>query len=458
MHSVSSAIWFKNPSEAVFIILGTTAIGILMLLAAILLRRIARSRYLKRRDLRVIWAQKNWEEIVQMKIPPESWISNSLDRGIVEEMLLDRIDSHENGDPAALSLFAKNCGLLNQRTWAVRHCSGSRLRRSLLALGRMRNPEGIPAIGEAMHRKKGRYLVEAIRSLGMIGIPEAAEPILNHLESGIDRCPPQSLHIALAGCFRQASTDLLAKTKGAGDPLRSLLARALAEVATRSTDGDLLPLAADPSPEVRACAARILAAVRPPYARAALIQLALDEEWFVRLRAVVGLGELKDRESIRVLVKTLCDSNRLVRLRAAAALAQLEGEETNIFRLTVETGDRYALQALVSEMERSGRIAEVANTLSNPHQRADREAALRAALRAGADRILLDLWLHHPGREVRMRLGRLLAASGDEALLQYLDQFSLPSGSRHQVRMLQWLIKQLHQTQARGTSGQGAAA
>jgi HEAT repeat protein len=458
MHSVSSGSWLQNPAQSLFVVLGCTAICILMLLSAILLRRLTRNRYLRHRDMRVLWARQNWDEIIRMKIPPESWLSNRLDREIVEETLLDRIEAPGSEDPAALRLFAKQSGLLNRRIWEVRHLNGSGFRRSLLALGRMQNPEGIPPIVAAMRSKKRRLIVEAIRSLGMIGSPQAAEPILEMLQSDMGCCPPQSLQIALVNCFRRASTALLEKTINAGDPLRPLLARVLAEVANGSTSGDLLSIAEDPLAEVRACAARVLAAVRPPYARAALVQLACDQEWFVRLRAVVALGELKDREGMRVLVKALCDSNRLVRLRAAAALVQLEGEESYVFQFTVETGDRYALQALVSEMERSGRIAEMAGALSDPLQRQGREAALQAALLGGAECMLLDLWLHHPEREVRVRLGRLLAASSGNALLQHVNQSALAGGTRHQGRMLRWLSGQLHQRQAGEAPDQGAAA
>jgi len=62
-------------------------------------------------------------------------------------------------------------------------------------------------------------------------------------------------------------------------------------------------------------------------------------------------------------LRALCDSNRYVRLRAAWGLAQMGSNLDHILMEVVETQDNYALQAFVSELERSGAINRLVDTL-----------------------------------------------------------------------------------------------
>ena len=279
--------------------------------------------------------------------------------------------------------------------------------------------------------------------MGRIELPYAAEPILEHFSQGRLNLPAPILQSALIGCFRSQPSLLLSFLRQADDRVRPLLARVLAEVATPALENTLLSLASDPLAEVRASAARALAEAKPPFALSALAGLADDAEWFVRLRAVIAIGRLHDRRGIPVLLEALCDRNRYVRLRSAAALVGLEGHEEQVLQLAMQMGDRYALQALVSEMERSGRIPELVNALRDPQRRPLAEAALLAALHGGAPRILLDLMLHHADWRTRGALARLLARSGDKPLLDHLEHFQFAPATPRQQRVLRWLMRQL---------------
>ncbi|HYK89093.1 MAG TPA: HEAT repeat domain-containing protein [Acidobacteriota bacterium] len=458
MHFVFNGSWLHYPAQASLLAVPATLFGIVILLASILLRRVIRNRFLRHRDLRTLRIRRDWDRIISREIPPETWLFHPIDGQVVEEILLDQMDVAGAAELIPLRQFARNSGLLDRRVRDVRHSKGWRRRHALLALGRMRIPEGVPAIVEVLSDRNMATVVDAVRGLGKIGTPQAAEPILELLESGDLSCPQQTLQIALANCFRGHASKLLKRIPECSDACRPLLARVLAEVANDETTGDLSVLASDPLAEVRACAARTLAAVRPPNACHSLMRLAADEEWFVRLRAVVALGELVNPDSLRMLVVALCDSNRLVRLRAAAALVRFEGEEGRIFQLTIQTRDRYALQALVSEMERSGRIPELVNALSDPERRPIVESALLAALQGGSARMLIDLWLHHSDRHIRARLARLLARSGDKGLLQQVEQFSLSIATRQQKRVLRWLIANLRKSSHAVTSEPVVAA
>jgi HEAT repeat protein len=228
------------------------------------------------------------------------------------------------------------------------------------------------------------------------------------------------------------------------DSRRPLLARVLAEVATLESGRDLLLLASDPLAEVRASAARGIAQANPPLALRALAALAGDEEWFVRLRAAVAVGDLHDSHGIPVLVEALCDRNRYVRLRAATALVGLEGHEERILYLTEQTQDRYALQSLVSELERSGRIPNLVSALRDPRRRLLTEYAILAVLRGGSHRVLVNLTLCHGEWRARGTLARLLARSRDPVLLDHLKQLEPKLGRPRQQRVVRWLIGKLH--------------
>ena len=133
----------------------------------------------------------------------------------------------------------------------------------------------------------------------------------------------------------------------------------LGELASPELGEELLILAADALPEVRASAARALGNTNTSYTLPALHSLAADPEWFVRLRAVVALGQIENSSKIRILLRALCDANRHVRQRAAWALAQMEPHLQQILEDVVATKDDYALQAFLSELERSGAIEKI---------------------------------------------------------------------------------------------------
>jgi hypothetical protein len=272
------------------------------------------------------------------------------------------------------------------------------------------------------------------------------------------QCAPQLRQTALLSGYRAGQEALFARVLDADDAMRPLLARVLADVARPGMSGDPLALVTDPVAEVRASAARLLAVIRPRYALLPLTRLAADKEWFVRLRAVVALGILGERRGIPALIRALCDTNRLVRLRAAASLVRFNGEEAQVLQLTMRTRDKYALQALVSEMDRAGRISDLVEGLADDDRRAAVEPALLAALEGGAMQVLADLLLHHPNRRVRARLARLMAASPAPGLLEFLEQLEAAFARPHERRVLRWVVSRLRRACGEGETPSTVAA
>jgi len=432
-----------GPAGLVLKAIVALATGILLLLGFILLRRAHHRRRFRQRDERTLVIRQQWSDIVSGRIPAESWRFDAVDQNIVESILLDRLGVAPPEEAQRLSNCIRRSGLLDMRIWESRHWSGWRRRQALVSLGRMRAAEAVPALAEALDDFDPETRLAALRGLGYTCLPEAAEQILEHVVHQALRVPEKPLQNALLRCCRCCPGTLLRYVRDANDRVRPLLARVLAEVATAELDEELLLLASDPLPEVRASAARALGEAKPRLALMALASLAQDETWFVRLRAVVALGQLRDARTIPVLIRTLCDPNRYVRLRSAAALARLEDHLIEIIEQVIGTRDRYALQALISELERSGGILQVFNQLTDRRKQGSAEMAILGVVRAGMHSFVLDALLHHPDWRIRVALARLLARSGARELVAPLERAEAAALSSRQQRIIRWVLQQL---------------
>ena len=397
---------------------GVTLAVLALLLLFIFLRRLTRARWFRLRDRRGQFVRQHWNEIVDGDIPAATWCFRKLDRQIVEEIALDRMELADSEEAGRLTMFFRDSGLLDRYKYDARKRTGWQRRQSLLTLGRMLAPEALPILIATLEDGADEDAVAALRALGRIGSTEAGTAILRRLDRPLS-CPREVVELALTTCFRADPEALMSHIPFADDKIRPVLARVLAEVAVAGMADGWSTLISDPLPEVRAAAARTLAIVQPTGAAMVLAMLTEDVEWFVRLRATAALGELADPYTIPVLIERLCDSNRLVRLRAASALVRMNGSGFQILTLASRTEDRYALQALVSEFERSGKITRMVDGLAKPGA-AVVHAGLITAARGGAVRLLADLAQRHPDEVVRRRLDQILEQVEDPVAREYL--------------------------------------
>jgi HEAT repeat protein len=452
MASDSEWTQYGTSAEAVFVVLLATVVGIVCLILFILARRAVRARFFARRDVRNQFIRGHWDAITRGEIPASTWFFDPVDDVLVESIALDRLEVAEPAEVERLQIFLRRSGLLDKRIREVRMSGGWARREAVIALGRMRSVDGVAALSEALKDASGEFAVDVIHALGQVAMPCAADVILERVERTPIQCPVPVLQGALGSCFRSDPTALLALVLESDNATRPLLARVLADVAQPGLSQDVLKLVADPLPEVRASAARVLAATRPAYALLPLTRLAVDNEWFVRLRAVVALGALGERRGIPALVRALCDANRLVRLRAAASLVRFDGLEAHVLQLAARTRDRYAVQALVSELDRAGRIAYLVEGLADDLRRTSVEPALLAVLRGGAVQTLTDLLVRHPNRPIRARLAHLMVASREPGLLEMLVPLETSHGAPRERRLLRWVISRLRRAVAEHTA------
>jgi len=224
----------------------------------------------------------------------------------------------------------------------------------LVALGRTRAPEGIPALAEGLTDRDLDTRLAALRGLGRMACPQAGEEILNWVAEARLAVPALPLQSALVQCCAERPQILLPYLQHAEGTIREVLGRVFGEVAKPSLGTDVLQFVDDDLHELRAAAARALSNAEPGLAVNVLTELAQDSVWFVRLRAIVSLGKLGHIDGTPSLLRGLTDSNRLVRLRAAEGLIDLKTEMAPIFEKVVAAEDRYGLHAYLTALENAG--------------------------------------------------------------------------------------------------------
>lgn len=351
MESIFEKMWRLGPSAFVVKAIVAAIVADALLLGFILLRRTYRKRHFAKRDARVYELRQIWDALVSGKIPYETWRKKSFDRRIVETIALDAFEAAGPEESARLLKFLRSSGLIEKRIFEARQFKGWRRMRALVALGRTRAPEGIPALAEGLRDARQETRLAALRGLARTACPQAAEEILAWVgESGLT-VPEMPLQSALVQCCAERPQLLLPYIKSLRGQLREVLGRVLGEVATPSMGMDLLQFAGDELDELRAAAARALSQSQSRHAPEVLDDLSRDPIWFVRLRAIVSLGKLSDGRAVSPLLRGLTDSNRLVRLRAAEALVALKADMVSVFEQVVETRDRYGLHAYLTALE-----------------------------------------------------------------------------------------------------------
>src|SRR5216683_3045317 len=384
MESIFEKLWRLGPAAFVLkaIVAAIAADG--LLLAYILLRRAYRKHYFAKRDARVFDLRQKWDQLISGEIPFGTWRKNTFDRRIVEAIALDTFEATGPEESARLLKFLRSSGLIEKRIFEARRLTGWRRMRALVALGRTRAPEGISALAEGLRDRSLEIRLAALRGLGRMACPQAAEEILAWVgEVGLS-VPALPLQSALIQCCAERPQLLLPLVQHAEGHLREILGRVLGEVATPSLGLDLLQFVGDDLDELRAATARAMSHTKSGLAFDLLNELVRDPIWFVRLRAIVSLGKLSDPPALPSLFRGMMDSNRLVRLRAAEALVELDTHMAPIFEQVVETGDRYGLHAYLTALENADLRANLEQELQISTEITEEERdRLRKVLQTG---------------------------------------------------------------------------
>jgi HEAT repeat protein len=367
--------------------------GLFALIGFILARRKLRRRYFDRLAAAEFYVRQNWERILSGAIPADDWRAAHDDAEAITSLTLDRLDASKSAPECAkLLVFLRGSGLLDRIMLDARRLRGWRREVALVRLGRTRAPEAVPILVSALDDPRPATQLAAVRGLARTGLATAAEAMLERIVTGELAIEATSLLNALMICTRENPRLLLPYLYVAKGSVREVIARVMAETASLALGDDLLLLTHDPSPEVRASVARALAHADFGFAFAALDRLASDPEWFVRLRAVTSLGTFGEARALPALLRGICDRSRHVRQRAAEALARMpySGE---VLSEVLGTGDSYALQAFIAELDRAGEFDNLVAALTLSAESCTDPAAdgesrrLLDALAAGAEKL-----------------------------------------------------------------------
>jgi HEAT repeat protein len=363
MASAFEKLWTLGPAAFVWKAIVAAVLADGLLLAFILLRRTYRKSFFAKRDARAFELRQKWDQLIAGEIPFGTWRKKPFDRRIVETIALGEFEAAGPEESARLLKFLRDSGLIEKRIFEARRLIGWRRMRALVALGRTRAPEGIPALAEGLRDRSLEIRLAALRGLGRMACPQAAEEILAWVgEAGLT-VPALPLQSALIQCCAERPQLLLPYVQHAEGPLREVLGRVLGEVATPSLGLDLLQFVGDDLDELRAAAARAMSHTKSGLAFDLLSELARDPIWFVRLRAMVSL----------------------VRLRAAEGLVELQTHLAPIFEQVVQMRDRYGLHAYLTALENANLSRKLeAEIQASPEISGEKKGHLLTVLKTAA--------------------------------------------------------------------------
>lgn len=195
-----------------------------------------------------------------------------------------------------------------------------------IALGRIGDLRGIPALERALEDESDRVRREAVVALERSADPDAARKARRLL-----RDPARRVRIAATVVLglrrdRGAVPELVEFSQRADVWEKPALLVALGRIGTRECGVVLARCADDPARWVRVCALHGLAEMRAPEARGVARAKLTDSAWAVRGAAALALGKVGTLADGSGLVQRLADPSAWVRRAAVYALGQLNAK------------------------------------------------------------------------------------------------------------------------------------
>ncbi|MGH9788364.1 MAG: HEAT repeat domain-containing protein, partial [Candidatus Acidiferrales bacterium] len=429
-------------------------------------RRWVRQRYFARRNSLATRLERDWAGWLREGQPPPSWLAEEMPRTVLVEKAVASIEQEgklcaqtslcallpaEAGLPCVevgagcagpefVRRRAEEWGLVEWQVEASRRADDLERAERIIRLGRLRSRRALQFLSEQLEDASADVRLAAVRALGMLATPEAAQPLLALLCQPALRVSIPSWQEALMNCCRQNPELLLSNVRELGGLPRTLLLRVLAEVATPEMAPLLGELASSEDAQVRAHVARALGRLPQAEALALLLALARDPVWFVRVRALRSLEQGSGWEAVRGLLKGLNDDHPKVRQAAGESLARRPLALDELFAEARLILTPAGWRVLLGEVGRQGLFWVLAEQLASPAEpvRKLAEDWLQAALANGAHKSLLDA-LGHPNPAVADAVADFLERRGNAALLAPLEAVRerAPAAQAERLRRLQ---------------------
>ena len=423
--------------------------GILVMVGFMALRRWRRGqRFARRDDLRRQWLERLPVLLSGVEIS-RSELATRDQRETLETLVIDRTEVAPEQEKERLRKLLERAGFLDRHIDWVRRGKDWQKMQSAVLLGRAGARVALPALLALLRDPSAELRHVAARALAAIGDPRAASALLECTAQPSLPIPHTIWLYAVVGC-RVPRGSLISLLHNPRAQVRALAARALSELPEPATFDQVQEFAFDPNEEVRAQAARMLGRSADPRAAPLLVALVRDSVWFVRLRALAAIGGLNRPECLDAVLHGTRDPHFQVRETATLTLARLAAKPLPVLRYLVNAGNRYAVEAYLSMLGRSGLLWRTIALLQSAQAEERQEATnvLGAALRAGATQEFLYALETHPDFRLRLNVARLLVQHSSRDLLPALEQIQTRVTSRREQRVLRWVSKNLQEAVA----------
>jgi hypothetical protein len=248
------------------------------------------------------------------------------ERPVAAWLLLEAIEEVDESTRMKVRGLLEDSGAIGLAERSTRRWTPWRRALACEILGAVGSKDSVPVLVSRLEDRRVEVRMAAVRALGMIGSPEAAEALTplfldrKGIPSGVAFDALRRLGPAGAEVFRQGlrssnpttrveSCFGIAATSGTADSstARALLAAALSDADAR----------------VRTAAARALGRLGGEVAPPGLSEAVNDADVRVRREAVTALGALDDPATVELLERLVLDDDRETALRSAESLLAL---------------------------------------------------------------------------------------------------------------------------------------
>lgn len=189
-------------------------------------------------------------------------------------------------------------------------------------LGDMACSESVTQLAAALEDVDADVRASAARSIGLLGSPEGAAPLVRVLAEGQ---VPRAIAFRAVLDLGSEALPALRRLAHAADPELRAAAVELVGFLGEARDAQLLIQAAeDPSAEVRARAAAALGRLAATDGAVALTRALDDRIYFVRLHAARALGKVGEEAALERLVRQAREDRFEAARAAAEAIAQID--------------------------------------------------------------------------------------------------------------------------------------
>lgn len=340
----------------------------------------------------------------------------------IEDLLFKALENPSYGKGAIIAYFDE-FGYVDHYIESLH--TGSKWERALAVdkLGRVKSKRALPHLVSSLEAKYRDQRNMAVHSLGVMRETDTASYLVELLKYSIQNQEEVSLRIvksSLISFGEEAVEKLLPELKNPSWRIRAAAVDILGEIGSPEAVQPLIDILKDPERDVRAKAAKGLEKIKD-HASVPVLPLLVrleDPFWIVRLHAARALGFIGDPVAIEYLNKRMRDRNWQVRKTAAEALGRIGGAAyAALLEVFLTSGDRYAREQALDQMERAGVIKKLMAFLLDKGDKGRKTDA-----RAGMENMPLEI----EGGEssmttaVFLRLSRVLNTLGHDRLREAL--------------------------------------